>query len=463
MGKDSEILMDVILHDPQWLEILIAGIADGILILDLDGIVHYVNEGYLHISGLKREQIIGRRLSDVRPGALLPKVVATGKPMADIYRKEGNTEYVADLAPLYKNGEIIGGVGVLKDMNRLLDVSKTLEKHLKKNRELKSAVSQAYRAHYTFEDIVGNSAELRKTVAVARRAAGYDEDVLITGESGTGKEMFAQAIHNASSRCDMPFIPLNCSTLSSTLIESELFGYDEGAFTGARKGGKVGLFAVADGGSLMLDEIGDLPMEMQAKLLRVLQERKVRKIGDSVEHPVNIRIIAATNKNLPALIKAGKFREDLYYRLNVVSLKIPGLRERSEDVRELADYFLAMWSRKNGKYLSFHPSVYDELSQYDWPGNIRELKHVIEIAAFACDSSVINDTPLPKTVSWHAVATDHLENISSLSQAVEDTEREIIQGMIHKYGDSLEAKRIIAAKLGISVGTLYNKIKFLLK
>ena len=458
----AENLFNVINNDREWMHSLISAIADGILIADVDGIVHFVNEGYLKVTDLTAQDILHRHLSDVRPGALLPQVIVDGKPKSGIFRREGDTEYVVDLSPISHNGEVIGGVGVIKDLAKILMLSKALEKYVKKNRELESVVNRAYSARYTFQDIIGDSATIQKAISLAKRIVQYDADVLITGESGTGKEMFAQAIHNASARSGMPFVPVNCSTLSATLAESELFGYDDAAFTGARKGGKVGLFTVAGGGTIMLDEIAELPIEMQAKLLRVLQERKVRKVGESSERDVDIRVIAATNKNLNALVKAGKFREDLYYRLNSITLDIRSLRERENDIRGLAEYFLADWSRKNGRYLTFLPGVFEALLQYNWPGNIRELKHAVEFAAYTSEGHVIAGIPLPKALPIGNRNVDMInfdESIPILKTIVENTEKTVIQGLLDKYGDSLEAKKAIAAKLGISLGTLYNKLK----
>lgn len=466
MGTAAENLLNVVFNDPKWMNSFVEGVPDGILIADADGVVHYVNDGYLKVTGLKPADILNRRLSDVRPGALLPKVLLTGKTMSGIYRKEGDTEYVVDLAPIIHNGKIIGGVGVIKDLARILLLSKELEKYADRTRELKSVVNRAYSARYTFEDIIGASAAIQKTVSIAKRTAQFEADILITGESGTGKEVFAQAIHNASLRAGMPFVPVNCSTLSSTLAESELFGYEDGAFTGARKGGHVGLFSVADGGTILLDEVGDLPLEMQAKLLRVLQERKVRKVGKSNELDVNIRVIAATNKNLASLTKSKMFREDLYYRLNAINLNIPSLRERENDVALLANFFLEEWSKKNGRYYSFHPDVYDALSQYNWPGNIRELKHVIEFAAYTGDGNVIRGIPLPRAVSDQYQIDGILKLVEgpiNLRKFVADAEQAVIQALFDKHGDSLEAKKAIADHLGISLGTLYNKSKSIIR
>lgn len=460
MKRRAEDFLHVVLQDVEWTLSLIESISDGILIADSDGIVQFVNEGYLTVTGLKREQILGKRLSGVRPGALLPQAIASGESKVAVYRREEDTEYVVDVAPIRHKGVVIGGVGVIKDIRQILILSKELEKHVKRNRELRSVVNRAYQARYQFKDIIGNSPKIQDTILLAKRQARFEADVLITGESGTGKEMFAQAIHNASSRADMPFIPINCATLNSSLLESELFGYEEGAFTGARKGGKVGLFAVANGGTVMLDEIAELSYDLQAKLLRVLQERTVRKVGENAEHPIDIRVVAATNKNLLDLTKQGRFREDLYYRLNAMSLELPSLRDREGDIGLLAEFFLAQWSQRNGQYFTFHLTALEKMAQYHWPGNIRELKNVIEFSAYSCDRDIITQIYLPKVAALPEVANEltiPVHGSGSLKKIIADTERLVIQSMLKECGDNLEAKKQVATQLGISLSTLYNK------
>lgn len=463
MLQTSTDLVGIVLDERQWTNNLIEAIYDGVLIADRNAIVCYVNPGYLKITGLTENDIIGRSLADVRPNSVLPLVIKTGEPRLGVYRREGNSEYVVDMSAIRYNGEIVSGLSIVKEIDRIQSLSKELQKYARKNRELTSVVSSIYRARYTFQDIVGASSAIRQTVSFAEKIALCDEDVLICGESGTGKEMFAQAIHNRSSRASMPFVPVNCPTLSSTLVESELFGYEDGAFTGARKGGKVGLFFVAENGTLMLDEIAELPYDMQAKLLRVLQERKVRRIGDAAEQAVNIRVIAVTNKDLLALSKAGKFREDLYYRLNAMTLKVPSLKERSDDLHLLAEFFLDEWCKRNGRYLSLHPAAREMISNYDWPGNIRELKHVVEFSAYVCEGGIIHSVHLPQVTQQMQPLPGVASPVhtGSLKQILENTERAVLLAMLKQYGDNVDAKKAIANQLGISLATLYNKTKYL--
>lgn len=444
----------------KWLTSILDSIYDGVLVADASGIVRYVNPEYTRITGVKYNDIVGRYLHEVRPGAILPQVIRTGQALEGVYRREGDVEYVVDMAPILIDGRVVGGVSVVKDITEVQRLSQELQKHTKRVKRLKSIVNNLFRARFTFTDILGESNDLRFALNFARRIAQQEYDVLITGESGTGKEMFAQAIHNASSRADGPFVAVNCAALTPSLIESELFGYGEGAFTGAIKGGKIGLFEIADGGTIMLDEITELSIEMQAKLLRVLEERTIRRVGEAVEIPVNVRVIAATNKNLSEYVKSGRLREDIYYRLNVINLHLPPLRERGNDVKILTDHFLNLCSKKTGRPLAIHESTYEILMRYPWPGNIRELRHAIEFAVNMCENKVIMPQHLPKTITGLTPFTFEQTHVP-LAETVREVERKVISEALKKYGDSVAGKKQAAKVLGISLATLYNKMKTL--
>jgi transcriptional regulator with PAS, ATPase and Fis domain len=395
----------------------------------------------------------------VRPGAILPKVIQTGKPMAGIFRREGDIEYVVDMAPIVIAGRIVGGVSVLKDITEVKRLSMELKNFANRTDQLKSIIHHAYKAKYRFEDILGGSDAIRQVVRLSERIAHGENDILIFGESGTGKEVFAQSIHNESKRSSKPFIPISCATLTPTLIESELFGYEEGAFTGAKKGGKVGLFEIAEGGTIFLDEISELPLEMQAKLLRTLQERTIRRVGKTEESPVDVRVIAASNRDLEAMVKEGNFRQDLYYRLNVMSIHLPPLRDRAGDVRKMADHFLEKLCARMQRHLKFSPEVYALLSHYRWPGNIRELIHVVEFSANMSEDVVIHVRDLPR-----ALRPDPALNMikgNSLAEIIRNVERKIIEERMKSYGITLSSKKRLANDLGISLASLYNKIKVL--
>ena len=300
-------------------------------------------------------------------------VLATGE---EIIQETGSING-ADMIPLtYKNGEILGAVITFNDAGTI-----TRGEHKIRDKGIKG-----FQATYSFKDICGSSQQMNQCIQHAKRYAHTDLTVLLLGETGSGKEMFAQSMHNASSRRNGPFVAVNCAALPEGILESELFGYDDGAFTGARRSGKMGLFELAHNGTIFLDEIGEMPMSLQSRLLRVLQERKVMRLGGDRVFPVNIRIFAATNKNLMELVGEHKFREDLFYRLNVLTLKIPPLRERVEDIPDLANLFL----RESGGKCCLTPAAEKVLTSYGWPGNARQLRHFMEKVRIICDSSVIS-------------------------------------------------------------------------
>lgn len=439
----------------KWFRAILDSIYDGVLIADAENVVRYINPEYTRITGVKRDTIIGMLLTDVRPGAILPQVIKSGVPMGGVYRCEGEVEYVVDMAPIIINEKVAGGVSVVKDITEVRRLHKEITRYEKRTSRLKKLIEQAYKAKYTFDDLVGDSQSIKDIIQFAKKIALGETDILITGESGTGKEIFAQAIHNASKRSLRPFVALNCASLTPTLVESELFGYEEGAFTGAKKGGKTGLFEVADGGTILLDEIGELSLEIQAKLLRVLQERAIRKVGDSTEIPINVRVIAATNRNLKQMVEEGRFRADLFYRLNVLNVCLPPLREREKDAIPLAEHFLALYSRRIGRSFTFDKDIFYPLANYNWPGNIRELRNTVEFAANMCEDSMISREHLPPAFSME----DNAREQRSLSELIQEAEKKIIVNALKIEGNTLAGKKKVADQLGISLATLYNKLK----
>lgn len=321
----------------------------------------------------------------------------------------------------------------------------------------------------TFENIIGQSQIMKETIGKARIAAKSDSTILINGASGTGKEVFATAIHNESLRKDFPFVAINCATLPENLIESELFGYVKGAFTGAIASGKIGKFEQANNGTLFLDEIGDLPLNLQSKLLRVLQERKVDKIGSSSSTKINVRVISATHKNLLDKIKLQEFREDLFYRLNVIPIDLPKLKDRDEDVLICSEYFLKkLCKRMNKSRKVLSKEVEKIFLNYNWPGNIRELENVLEYSVnFTFDNKIKIDN-LPTYFIERIYETEredeirieaiNLNDFNSLEEITKVYEKRILNKLINKYGDTLEGKRIISEKLDLSITTLYRKL-----
>lgn len=374
--------------------------------------------------------------------------------------------------PVYSSGNLIGVIGIaVLDKNLLNNTLKELGKELamlmsnelqreqtagKGKIEVPIPVTKTGAATYNFEDIAGQSSAINEAIQLARMAAKSDLPVLVLGESGTGKEVIAQAIHNNSYRRNGPFIAINCGAFPRELISSELFGYVEGAFTGAKKGGYLGKFEAANKGTLFLDEIGDMPLELQITLLRVLQEKKITKIGDYKPIPVDVRIIAATNKDLVSEISwSGTFRSDLYYRLNAITIVLPPLRERKEDIAELAVYFLEEIKKRHSdtRAIAISDNVMNLFMNYSWPGNVRELKNIIERAYYFAEcQNVILKEHLPKQLR------DFKSNISGnpSMQTIDEAEREAIKRALENNRWNIKQT---AKMLGIARSTLYRKIE----
>ena len=439
----------------EWVKIILDSLYDGILIIDSEGIVRYINPAYTRITKVKEEDIIGKKLSDVRKGSYLTEVIKSGKLQLNVHRKMDEVEYIVNMVPIYgKKNKVLGGISLLNELN---DVYKLTEKlNLSKIiiQNLKEHVKSLGSGKYNFDDIIAVDKKSVEIKEFAKRIALTDSNVLITGESGTGKELYASAIHNFSLRKDFPFIPVNCASFEKSLIESELFGYEEGTFTGAKKNGKTGLFQLANGGVLFLDEIGELEYGLQGKLLRVLQEKSIRKIGGSKEIPIDVRLICATNKDLFKLMEEGKFRRDLYYRIAIIPLTIPLLRERKDDIPALANKFISDLSQKYKKDMFLSQEAIQLLKEYEWCGNIRELKNIIEFTFNMREEKVILKEHLPIKVEENILDSEIIE----LNEYINKVEKEYINKAIAKYGDSVEGKKKAAKALGISLATFYNKL-----
>lgn len=429
---------------------------DGILIVDKEGVVRYINPAYTRITKVEEKNIIGRYLSEVRPGSRLTDVVKDEKMELGAHRKMGDVEYLVNMVPIYEDGKVIGGISLL---NELIDIYKLTEKlNLSKIiiQNLKEHVKTLGNGKYSFDDIITVDEKSIEVKEFAKRIALADSNVLITGESGTGKELYASAIHNFSARKDFPFIPVNCASFEKNLIESELFGYEEGSFTGAKKNGKTGLFQLAQGGTLFLDEIGELEYGLQGKLLRVLQEKSIRKIGGSKEIPIDVRLICATNKNLEQMMEENTFRRDLYYRIAIMPMSIPPLREKKNDIKAIAEKFLSDLSMKYRKEVRLNGNALKVLKEYDWPGNIRELKNIIEFTFSMAEGNEIKAEHLPINMKNNI---NENENILPLSEIVREAEQNYLKKVIEIYGDSVEGKKKAAKALNISLATLYNKLE----
>lgn len=430
---------------------------EGITIIDTEGRLVFCNHAYLEF--LRKElgeplgPVEGKVLRDLRPGARLPDVLKAGKPILHITRQEIKDFYFVNLYPIYEEGVLVGGLSIVTFLEDAYQTREELEAVEARSRQVLRSINKANGARYTFDDIVAVSPAVVRVKDLAQRVAATDATVLLESESGTGKELYAQAIHNASPRHEGVFVAINCSNFNANMLESELFGYAEGAFTGAKRGGKVGLFEASAGGTLFLDEISEMDVGLQAKLLRALQEHCVRPVGSIKEVEVDVRVIAACNANLPDYVAAGKFRKDLYYRLNTCPIHIPPLRERPGDIPALAQAILEDFSHKLRRPFTLTEDAVTCLQAHDWPGNVRELRNVLEFSAYLTPSGIINREALPSDL------VQQREDVGlTLAQRTRAFEKRVILNMLERNGTSLEGKKRTAAQLGISLASLYNKL-----
>jgi transcriptional regulator with PAS, ATPase and Fis domain len=355
--------------------------------------------------------------------------------------------------PIFIDGVLSGGLSVVTFVQDAYNFRTELENYERRTKQLLRRINKATGAGYTFDSIVAASAKSLEVKALALKMAGTDAAVLLQSESGTGKELYAQAIHNASGRKSGVFVAINCANFSADMLESELFGYEEGAFTGAKKGGKIGLFEAADQGTLFFDEISEMALPLQAKLLRALQEKRIRKVGGIAELTVDVRIIAACNADLEQYVRDGRFRKDLFYRLNIFPVRIPPLRERTEDIPAMTVVILEELSQKLKRRISITNDAMQVLERHDWPGNVRELRNVLEFSGYLAESSVIDVASLPNLTNANSA-----DDAMTLGERVRVFEKAEISRLLHKYGDDMKGKQKTADILGISLSTLYNKL-----
>lgn len=437
---------------------------DALYVTDHHGNTIYVNDAYLKLGDLKREEIIGKNIiilnaeQDLYSGGVLPDVIKSKKRVDCVgtLTRTNTKVHITGIPVFDSNGYIKYAVATEKDMERLEELEDNLAELRKDN--YKGNIELAYLRDQQLvnSDVVAESSCMQEAFSIARSVSKTDVTVLITGESGTGKEIIADAIYMASDRNGKPFIKLNCSAIPSTLLESELFGYEEGSFTGASKGGKPGLFEIANGGVVLLDEIGDMPLDLQVKLLRVLQSHEVLRIGGKEPINLDIRLIASTNKDLKAAIKDGTFREDLYYRLNVVPITLAPLKERQADIEPLVEIFLKRYNNRYNKNVILTRGAMVMMLEYPWPGNIRELKNVVERMVVINFSNVIDGEIVSRVLGLTSEQKEAINpNTGTLKAATESLERQLIQETLAKYG----SKRQAAKALGIDHSTLIKKCK----
>lgn len=431
---------------------------DAISVVDENGNGILINPAYTRITGLTEEDVLGKpATTDIYKGESMHfHVLKTKKPVRGVKMLVGpkKKEVAVNVAPIIVDGQLKGSVGIIHDMSEIRELTTELQRAKERIRTLE--------AKYNFNDIVGRSEEMLIAIEQARIAAKTPATVLLRGESGTGKELFAHAIHNESGRKYNHFIRVNCAAISESLLESELFGYEEGAFSGAKRGGKKGYFEEANNGSIFLDEIGELSLSTQAKLLRVLQEREIIRVGGTKPISIQVRIIAATNKNLEQEIRKGNFREDLFYRLNRIPIYIPPLRSRLEDIPLLCDHLIKKINHDYGRNVEGITNEAAELlKRYAWPGNVRELENILGRAIIFMDYSEnrIDREHLSK-LGYNFQKNqeqDHPNEASlPLYTLVENFEKRIISHILHKHRGN---KTKTAKELGVSIRTLYYKME----
>ncbi|WP_313345754.1 sigma 54-interacting transcriptional regulator [Sedimentibacter sp.] len=431
-----------------------------LIMIDKESKIRMINKVFADFLGLAKEEIIGKPVLEVDKYSRFPYVLKTKE--AEIAWKHtfenGHTAIVHRIPVLDDKEEVKYGVGMvlfadIENFKDIIEKNKLLENEINL---YKSQLKEMHGAKYSWDNIIGNSEKMAQAKFIGKRASNSISNVLILGESGTGKELFAHAIHKDSARSHSPFVKVNSAAIPSELLESELFGYEEGAFTGAKKGGKIGKFELANGGSIFLDEIGDMPLKMQAKLLRVLQEKEFERVGGNKIIKTDTRVIAATNKDLKKQIQEGSFREDLYYRLNVMTIEIPPLRERSGDIESLIQILLKKLSNQLGKYVvKISDNAMKILMSHNWPGNVRELENVLERAINLADSDTILPVHLPVYLN-HSSRINIDGPVRPLKYLIEDTEKEaILRCLEYTEGNKLKTAEL----LDISRSSLYNKME----
>lgn len=434
---------------------ILNAVHEGVVVMDRESTIIYANPAYTRILGVSVEKVLGKKVFDIEPETKALNVLKGKKPIIGEYEavKSVGKHVIFDSAPIFSGGQMIGTVTIFRDITELIVLNQKLDYYRNYTKKLKKQqLFLKENLSLPFKKIIGDDPAFVRVLQLAEQVAPTNASILLEGESGVGKELLAKAIHQTSKRENKPLISINCAAVPEPLFESELFGYEEGAFTGAKKWGKKGKFELANGGTLFLDEVAELPLSVQAKLLRVLQEGCIDPLGATKSKVVDVRIIAATNKNLNEIVEQGKFRRDLYFRLNVIQIRIPSLRERKEDILLLAQHFLKISEKP---YLCFSNEVINVFEKYPWYGNIRELENVVSHAAIVCQDTEIILPHLPpyfhEQLSKSTGYTTENKEIT-LVKAEKET---ILQALRKCNNNRSRAMRV----LGVSRRTFYKKLK----
>jgi transcriptional regulator with PAS, ATPase and Fis domain len=424
---------------------------DGIIAVDKKGYISIYNKMAEKIFKKSAQNAVGQKVEKVVPNTKLYEVIKSGKPQLGELQKISDIMIATNRVPIIVDNEVLGAVATFQDVTLLQSTEQKIRRQM---------ADRGLVADYKFDDLLFKSHVMEEVVKQAKQYAKLESTVLINGETGTGKELFAQSIHNESKRKFGPFVAVNCAALPENLLESELFGYAEGAFTGARKGGKIGLFELAHRGTIFLDEIGEMPLNLQSRLLRVIQDKRVMRIGDDKLIPVDVRIICATNRNLLEMVREGRFREDLYYRISVLTINLPALRERKEDIEILVQNFIRHFSLKNNKsILGITPEAMKILKSLDYPGNVRELENIIERACALCEGQFITGENLR---FYNQIKSNGQSSPKSVFEDSHDIkplremENEYIKNVLIHFNGNITKT---AEKLGIDRTTLWRKLK----
>ena len=429
-----------------------------VIVVDKNNLVIYINKTYLRILNLPAEKVLGKSVLSITPATRSVEVLNTGKAITAYNWDINGYQMIACAVPLFKENEIVGCFAYSISLN-IWDSKTSVEKLLAEINMLKEEVHKSHTAQYNFADIVGEDKQFLHAKSLAEQVAHQTQTkVLITGETGTGKELFAHSIHNASARSHCPFVRVNCAAIPENLIEAELFGYEDGAFTGAKKGGRLGKFELANHGTIFLDEIGEMPLSMQSKLLVVLQEREIERLGGNHPMKLDVRVISATHRDLSSMVEKGLFREDLYYRLNVVQVEVPALRHRKEDISLLVECLLnKLNDRLKTAVAGISRESLEMLKKHAWPGNVRELENVLERAlslAYMENTHFLDQKHF--IFLFDKITTTWSPGKKSLKAVTQEFEQRIITQVLEETGSN---KAQAAEYLGIDLSSLYRKLK----
>ncbi|MDO6563366.1 sigma 54-interacting transcriptional regulator [Amphritea sp. 1_MG-2023] len=452
--------MNMLLNrDLNSLNLALDALDEWVVVVDHAANIQFINQPYAHFLGLKREDAYGRYVVDVIENTRMHRVLESGEEELSRLQEIRGRHMIANRYPIRQAGNIVGAIGFVlyHDTHQWQQINTQIKALVSDLDYYRRALNKEQTgAHYHLNDLIGRSPAIQNVNEKIKKVAGGDASVLIRGESGTGKELYAHALHLLSERSKGPFIKINCAAIPEHLLESELFGYAEGAFTGAKRGGKQGKFQLADKGTLFLDEIGDMPLSMQAKLLRVLQDREVEAVGSNRLVKIDVRLVTATHQPLEKRVESNAFREDLYYRINVVSVALPPLRDRREDIPALAEHFLTRLANRTGRRApKLTVDALTRMLEYAWPGNVREMENAIESAFYLSQGYKISLQALPAALTEGIEITDTRFDQGTLKQRLALAEKEILEQMLV----ACKGNRQQAAKLlGIGKTTIYDKL-----